>query len=84
MERMAKRIPSPMDDEHDSPLDATVEDMTATPTTLRASVRVLPQVKILTGDSQEICMAVEIEGVLHNSNALPHVTADVIFVIDNG
>jgi hypothetical protein len=54
------------------------------PTTLRVAVRVFPEVKILTEDVQELNVAVDIEGVLHNRKPLPDTTIDVIFVVDNG
>jgi hypothetical protein len=83
MDRMAKRLPTPVEDEQELPEgQAMVVD--TMPTTLRAAVRTFPEVKILTGDSHEFSIAVEIEGVLHNSSTLPNATIDVVFVVDNG
>jgi len=81
MERMAKRLPTPIENEHDLPEAVRTETM---PTTLRAVIRMFPQVKVLTEGQQDITVAVEIEGVLQNRNALPTATVDVIFIIDNG
>ncbi|KAF2830683.1 hypothetical protein CC86DRAFT_343633 [Ophiobolus disseminans] len=83
MERMAKRLPAPVDDEHDV-LENNATKSDAMPTTLRAAIRMFPQAKILTEKHQEIDVAVEIEGVLHNRSTISNVTVDIIFVIDNG
>jgi hypothetical protein len=82
MERMAERLPSQVGDEHDLPDSQTLE-ADGMPTTLRAAIRMFPEAKILTKDQQEICVAVEVEGVLHNRSKLESVTVDVIFIVDN-
>jgi hypothetical protein len=82
--RIAKQLPPPTELDNDSS-DAHVSDgRSAMPTTLRAAVRLFSEVKILTQDIQEISIAVDIEGVLHNRKLLPDTTIDVIFVVDNG
>jgi hypothetical protein len=53
-------------------------------TTLRAAVKTIPEVKVLTEERQEFTVAIELEGVLHNRNPLPDTSLDVIFLIDNG
>ncbi|KAF2036586.1 hypothetical protein EK21DRAFT_51494 [Setomelanomma holmii] len=82
MDRMAKRLPCPAEDldshELDDPEDA------ALPSTLRAAIRIFPEAKRLSDDLQNISIAVEVEGVLHNRQALKNTTVDVIFVVDNG
>jgi hypothetical protein len=83
MERMAKRLPTPVEDEQDLREDQ-LSGPGALPTTLRATIRVFPEVKILSRDIQEFSIAVEIEGVLHNRYALACTTLDVVFVVDNG
>jgi hypothetical protein len=59
-------------------------DSDTSPTTLRAAVRILPEVKLL-GDSehQEFGVAIEIEAVLHNRKPLRDSSIDVIFLVDN-
>jgi hypothetical protein len=53
-------------------------------TTLRAAVRIIPEAKSLAGERQDLTVAVELEGVLHNRSPLPNTSLDVIFVVDNG
>jgi hypothetical protein len=83
MERMAKRLPTPVHDEQE-PREDQSRGLGALPTTLKAAIRVFPEVKILSEDVQEFRIAIEIEGVLHNRNALSCATVDVVFVVDNG
>ncbi|KAH4175950.1 hypothetical protein HBI29_034530 [Parastagonospora nodorum] len=83
MERMATRLPTPVENEPELGEEQSLEPRTM-PTTLRAAIRVFPEVKILTKDVQEFSVAIEIEGVLHNRNALSCATIDVVFVVDNG
>jgi hypothetical protein len=84
MARIAKQLPPPTELDHEGS-NAHVPDGPSTmPTTLRAAVRVFSEVKLLTDDVQEINIAVDIEGVLHNRKPLPDTTIDVIFVVDNG
>jgi hypothetical protein len=82
--RIAEKLPPPTELSHDGS-DAQVASVPSVmPTTMRAAVRVFPEVKILIEDIQEISIAVDIEGVLHNRKPLPDITIDVIFVVDNG
>jgi hypothetical protein len=83
MERMVRRLPSPTDDELELPDDQYIEVATM-PTTLRAAIRLFPEVRILTAEVQEFSVAIEVEGVLQNRNALPNETIDVVFLVDNG
>jgi len=81
---ISKCIPSPTDFDHEAS-EAQVSDSTShLPTTLRAAVRLFPEVKLLTEEYQDIGVAIEIEGVLHNRKPLPDTGIDVIFVVDNG
>ncbi|KAF1941308.1 hypothetical protein EJ02DRAFT_423145 [Clathrospora elynae] len=84
MERIAKRLPPPAEFEREASNAHISSATTELPTTLRAAVRVFPEVKILTKDVQEFSVAVDIEGVLHNRKPLPDTSIDVIFVVDNG
>lgn len=60
-------------------------EVTSSPTILKAAVKVLPEVTLLTSeDSQDFWVAVEIEGVLHNRRALEDTSIDLVFVVDNG
>lgn len=77
------RLPAPVENEREQREDQP-SDTETLPTTLKAAIRIFPEVKILSEDVQEFSIAVEIEGVLHNRNALSCVTIDVVFVIDNG
>jgi hypothetical protein len=54
------------------------------PTTLRAAMRIFPEVKMLTAEVQDFSVAIEIEGVLQNRYALADGTVDMIFLVDNG
>jgi hypothetical protein len=84
MGRIAKRLPSPCDYEYEASDVHVSEKSSTVPTTLRVAVKIFPEVKILTEDAQELSVAVDIEGVLHNRKPLPDTTIDVIFVVDNG
>jgi hypothetical protein len=53
-------------------------------TTLRAAVRIILEAKSLTEERQDLTVAVELEGVLHNRSPLPNTSLEVIFVVDNG
>lgn len=83
MERMAKRLPTQAEDEHDM-LDDGALKADEMPTTLRTAIRMFPEVKLLNSDLQELTVAVEVEGVLQNRSTSPSVTVDVIFIVDNG
>ena len=82
MERMAKRLPIPVENENELPNDELPE-AGLMPTTLRPTIRMFPEVKMLTEGSQEFTIAVEIEGVLHGGVARQESTVDVVFVVDN-
>ncbi len=52
------------------------------PTTLRAAVRIFPETKVISEDCQDLTIAVEVEGVLHNRRMRPDATIDVILLLD--
>jgi hypothetical protein len=81
MERVVRRLPSSREDE---PLNEQPLQAEPLPTTLRAAIRVFPEVKVFAADIQDFSVAIEIEGVLSNRNALSDGTVDVIFLVDNG
>jgi hypothetical protein len=82
--RFTKHIPPPTDYDREV-ADAYVSGSPlALPTTLRAAIRLFPDVKVLTKDLQEVTVAIDIEGVLHNRKPLPETAIDVVFVVDNG
>tara|TARA_R110002003_G_scaffold70_19_gene6510 strand:+ start:5401 stop:5844 length:444 start_codon:yes stop_codon:yes gene_type:complete len=83
MERMAERLPTSVEVDHESQ-EHQIHEAAAMPTTLRAAIRIFPQAKQLREDLQEINIAVEVEGVLHNRQTLVNATVDVVFVVDNG
>jgi hypothetical protein len=84
MQRMVPRFPAPVDCDEEQSTDYATTDPTTMPTTIRAAVRIFPETKLLVGDYQEINVAIEVEGVLHNREALPDTIVDIIFVVDNG
>jgi hypothetical protein len=81
MHKMGKHIPPTTD----FGLEASEAQVSTShlPTTLRAAVRLFPEVKLLTEEYQDIGIAIDIEGVLHNRKPLPDTSIDVIFVVDN-
>ena len=84
MGRIAKRLPSPTDFDHETS-DAQVSGSSSLlPTTLRAAIRLFPEEKLVTEEYQELGVAIDIEGVLYNRTPLPDTGIDVIFVVDNG
>ncbi|KAF1845143.1 uncharacterized protein K460DRAFT_337025 [Cucurbitaria berberidis CBS 394.84] len=83
MKLITKQLPSPTED-HDNSDEHVLAKASKIPTTLRAAVRIFPEIKVLTEDLQEYSVAVDVEGVLHNRKPLPDTTIDVIFVVDNG
>ncbi|KAF1911374.1 hypothetical protein BDU57DRAFT_565985 [Ampelomyces quisqualis] len=82
MERMARRLPTPVENENELPDDQPPE-AGLMPTTLRPTVRMFPEIKLVTEDSQEFSVAIEIEGVLHSRVTRQVPTIDVVFVVDN-
>jgi hypothetical protein len=82
MERMAKRLPAPVENGNELP-DDQLPEAGLIPTTLRPTIRMFPEVKMATEESQEFSIAVEIEGVLHGCVARQESTIDVVFVVDN-
>jgi hypothetical protein len=82
-ERMAQRLPTGAEDEQEI-LDGQALKADEMPTTLRAVIRMFPEFKVLTSGLQDMTVAVEVEGVLHNRSTSPFVTVDVVFIVDNG
>ncbi|KAH9864429.1 hypothetical protein J1614_010363 [Plenodomus biglobosus] len=70
--------------EHESPDAQAAHDPCELPTTMHAAVRVFTDKKVLTEEIEEIDIAIDIEGVLHNRRSRQDTTVDVIFVVDNG
>ena len=83
MQRMVPRFPAPVDCDQEQVTEETNEPITI-PTTIRAAVRIFSETKLLVNNYQEMNIAIEVEGVLHNREALPDSTVDIIFVVDNG
>ncbi|KAL6709006.1 hypothetical protein ACN47E_002133 [Coniothyrium glycines] len=83
MRCIANRLP-PSSEADEGQTSEPTRRPTTMPTTLRTAVRIFPQTKILTDEIQEVNIAVDIEGVLHNQRKLSDATLDIIFVIDNG
>lgn len=84
MDLFTKHMPPPTDYEREV-ADAYVPDSPlALPTTLRAAIRLFPDAKMLTEDVQEVTVAIDIEGTLHNQRSLSETAIDVVFVVDNG
>lgn len=84
MGRIAKRLPSPIENREEEPDGRDVATCGKAPTTLRAAVRVFSEIAQLSMEKQqEFWVAVEVEGALHNHGLLPESTIDVIFVVDN-
>ncbi|RAR00933.1 hypothetical protein DDE82_006923 [Stemphylium lycopersici] len=84
MDRFANHIPPPTEcDQEVVGANAPISHVTL-PTTLRAAVRLFPEVKVLRKEVQEITIAVDIEGVLHNRRLLADDAIDVIILVDNG
>lgn len=54
------------------------------PTTLKASVNIMTDLKVLTAEREEVDVVIDIEGLLHNRKPLWDTQIDVIFLIDNG
>jgi hypothetical protein len=83
MDHVAKPHSTPAENGHE--LSENRATATGTmPTTLRAVVRLFPEVKLLTNDLYEFNVAIEVEGVLHSRSTLANDTIDVVFVVDNG
>ncbi|KAI8935534.1 hypothetical protein NX059_008104 [Plenodomus lindquistii] len=84
IDRLAKRLPHLTEYEHESPDTQPVNSSRELPTTLQATVRVFPEKRVLTADIEEIDVAIDVEGVLHNRKTLRDTAVDAILVIDNG
>ncbi|KAL6158850.1 hypothetical protein ACJQWK_04071 [Exserohilum turcicum] len=83
MNHFTKHIPPPTDHDREVPGTCMSDSSLVLPTTLRAAVKLFPEVKLLTEDVQEITVAVDIEGVLHNRRPLADSAIDVVFLVDN-
>jgi hypothetical protein len=82
--RIARRLPSPVEQPYEEPEVRNIATGGKAPTTLRAAVRVFSGISQLSEEKQqEFWVAVEIEGALHNRALLPETTIDVIFVVNN-
>lgn len=84
MGRIAKRLPSPIENREEVLHVQDVAICRKAPTTLRAAVRVFSEVAQLSMEKQQdFWVAVEVEGALHNRGLLPESAIDIIFVVDN-
>ncbi|EMD93508.1 hypothetical protein COCC4DRAFT_58864 [Bipolaris maydis ATCC 48331] len=84
MDLLTKHMPPPTNYEREV-ADAYVPNSPlALPNTLRAAIRLFPDAKVLTEDVQEVTVAIDIEGTLHNQRSLSETAIDVVFVVDNG
>lgn len=82
--QITKHLSSTIQYQHNRKECQLAADSNALPTTLRAAVRILPEVKLLgNSEYQEFEIAIEVEAVLHNRKPLRDSSIDVIFVIDN-
>ena len=65
--RIATRLPSPYENRHEeSDTAVAANHVHATPSSLRTAVRMVPESKILsTQEQQDLCVAIEVEGALH-------------------
>ncbi|KAF2706945.1 hypothetical protein K504DRAFT_470937 [Pleomassaria siparia CBS 279.74] len=84
--QMINYLPSPPKTQHANSLaSCPIPESDGLPTTLKASIRIVSEVKLLsTQHSEEFWVAVEIEGMLHNRRPLQDTSLDFVFVIDNG
>jgi len=81
---LAKHLPDVTELDHGS-LELQAADIPQQlPTTLQAAVRIYTDKKVLASKTEEIDVAIDIEGVLHNSRPLSDTLIDVIFIVDNG
>lgn len=84
IDRLEKRLPYLAECEPEQ-LDALVPYISSElPTTLRTAVRVFAEKKVLTEGIEEMDIAINIEGVLHNRKPRRDGSVDVIIVVDNG
>lgn len=84
MNRIAQRLPSPVNRDHDDQDTQGAVLGEKSPTTLRAAVRVFSEVvQFSEQEHQEFWIAVEVEGALHNRTLLPDSTIDVVLIVDN-
>lgn len=84
MNRMAQRLPSPVNRDHDDQDTQGAVLGEKSPTTLRAAVRVFSEVvQFSEQEHQEFWIAVEVEGALHNRTLFPDSTIDVVLIVDN-
>ena len=82
--RAAERLPSSFENRCEQDEAVTTSDPESTPSTLKASVRIMPEVKLLrTAEDQDLRVGIEVAGVAHNRHVSVDSSMDVIFVIDN-
>ncbi|KAJ4295502.1 hypothetical protein N0V90_007515 [Kalmusia sp. IMI 367209] len=85
MKQVAERLPSPLGNRYGTTTSQGQGSSSSFPTTLKPTISVLPEVKLLTSDEvQDFWVGIEIEGMLHNRLELPDSSIDVVFVVDNG
>ena len=82
----AKKYPSPLEFRQELPSidDTASEQASSSASVLAASVRMIPEIKILSSEEeQSFWVAIEVEGVQHNKRRFSDPGIDVIFLIDN-
>lgn len=84
MKEAARWLPSPLGN-HRATETLHESASSSIPTTVKAIIDVLPEVKLLhPNENQHIWVSVEIAGLLHNVQKLADPRIDVVFIIDNG
>ena len=75
--------PPPSETRRNSNADSVIFD-DVRPTTVKAVVKIISEIKVLSNTEQDFWVSVQIEGALHNSRILRDPSLDIIMVIDNG
>lgn len=82
--KAAEYIPSPHEFRQELPrIDDDAAAAARSDSTVAATVKITPEVKLLTKEDQTFWIAIEVEGVLHNKRTLSDQAVDVVFIIDN-
>ena len=82
--KAAEYYPSPHEFRQELPkIGAAAAEATPSNSTLAATVKITPEIKLLTQEDETFWVAVEVEGVLHNKRPVSDPAIEVVFVIDN-
>lgn len=84
VERLAQRLPQLPEYDQQALTFQAAANPQGLPTTLRAAATIFTSKKVLNAETEEIDVAIDIEGMLHNGRSLPETSLDIIFVVDNG